>query len=987
MSPVLDVLVLTAANEAQAKGYRRELAARRSLGALGGVGATIVVADPRGRRAGSGGSTIWCLLKVATRFGARGLGDIERVLQNRRIAIIHCGGDSRRLPAFSAHGKVFAPMPSTRAEGDTVFDRVVADLLAVVPRSGQILVAAGDVMLGLAEAPTDLHAGDITVAAQRVPFAQAAKHGVFVVRDGRVVHALQKPTREAARVARAVDGRGRVLIDTGLMALSARAAARLVKSVGAHGVRALAAGTATATDLYDHVMRACLAQISAEEFARPYQEVHAWRPEWAGMRRALRGTRVGAVVIGGQFRHAGTTREYLSLLARTSGNRLTRINSVGALVAPRGRVAMVDCGMDRAEVCGDALIVGLGRLGARIALPPAWCAFELPLTGGRAVRVVHGIDDDFKTTVADDGTMGGVPIDEWLADHGVQASLVFSGDPATSSLWDARLWPVIERPVGRSGMRELSAPMHRLLGWMMSPGARPTAAWHGAKRVTARELAASADGAALVAWHDARVTDALAESLAERVARVSSTSPLATHERITSAGSALALAEAYEARAREASQPLDRARLQMALADVARRHLPAVHAVTDLRALALASVGDAVSQSIPYPVHAARAAIRQGQTVHAHAPVRVDLAGGWSDTPPICNEVGGAVLNAAILLSGTHPIKVVARLSHEPVISIHSVDQGARVTIMDARSALDFSDPRQWHALPKAALVLSGIVPRDPALPLRRTLERFGGGIELTVFSGVPKGSGLGTSSIFGATMLAALAALIGERGAVCANGTPTNEAVDRLIQRTSVLEQLIGTRGGWQDQVGGLVGGFKYSTTPPGKAQRPRVERLAIPAAARAPLQDRCVLLYSGMQRMAKDILETVIGAWLLRDPLRVNAVGEVKLGAHAMRQALVHGDVDEFARLLKQYWHLKVQLDPASTNPKVEALLQPHARDLSAWSLAGAGGGGFALLVARDIRSAAAIRARVARTAARSGATVVPFEFTDTGIGVSVL
>ena len=33
-------------------------------------------------------------------------------------------------------------------------------------------------------------------------------------------------------------------------------------------------------------------------------------------------------------------------------------------------------------------------------------------------------------------------------------------------------------------------------------------------------------------------------------------------------------------------------------------------------------------------------------------PARIDLAGGWSDTPPICYELGGSVVNLAIMLDG-----------------------------------------------------------------------------------------------------------------------------------------------------------------------------------------------------------------------------------------------------------------------------------------------------------------------------------------------
>ncbi len=40
-------------------------------------------------------------------------------------------------------------------------------------------------------------------------------------------------------------------------------------------------------------------------------------------------------------------------------------------------------------------------------------------------------------------------------------------------------------------------------------------------------------------------------------------------------------------------------------------------------------------------------AARLSEVVVASAPVRIDLAGGWSDTPPICYEIGGAVSPAS----------------------------------------------------------------------------------------------------------------------------------------------------------------------------------------------------------------------------------------------------------------------------------------------------------------------------------------------------
>ena len=50
-------------------------------------------------------------------------------------------------------------------------------------------------------------------------------------------------------------------------------------------------------------------------------------------------------------------------------------------------------------------------------------------------------------------------------------------------------------------------------------------------------------------------------------------------------------------------------------------------------------------------------------------PLRVNWGGGWSDTPPYCNEKGGTVLNAAILLNGEKPVEVtLERIPEQKVV-------------------------------------------------------------------------------------------------------------------------------------------------------------------------------------------------------------------------------------------------------------------------------------------------------------------------------
>ena len=49
------------------------------------------------------------------------------------------------------------------------------------------------------------------------------------------------------------------------------------------------------------------------------------------------------------------------------------------------------------------------------------------------------------------------------------------------------------------------------------------------------------------------------------------------------------------------------------------------------------------------------------QIVWGRSPVRIDLAGGWTDTPPYCLYSGGNVVNIAIELNGQPPLQVYVK--------------------------------------------------------------------------------------------------------------------------------------------------------------------------------------------------------------------------------------------------------------------------------------------------------------------------------------
>jgi hypothetical protein len=257
--------------------------------------------------------------------------------------------------------------------------------------------------------------------------------------------------------------------------------------------------------------------------------------------------------------------------------------------------------------------------------------------------------------------------------------------------------------------------------------------------------------------------------------------------------------------------------------------------------LAFDSVRRAVQVHAASPFETPRARLRSSQRVTALAPARADLGGGWSDTPPYTLEWGGAVVNLAIDLGGAPPIEASARVLDEPIIRFITDELDQPIEIHDLGPSFDRIEPSDPVALHRAALRVAGIVPLDRSVPARLALEYFGGGIELCTRCRLPKGSGLGTSSILGAATLAALFRLTGAE--------PSRA---QLILDTLVLEQVLTTGGGWQDQVGGIYGGLKFSCTEPGPPQAPSVLPIELPANVRRQIEERLVVIHTGQQRMA---------------------------------------------------------------------------------------------------------------------------------------
>ena len=353
--------------------------------------------------------------------------------------------------------------------------------------------------------------------------------------------------------------------------------------------------------------------------------------------------------------------------------------------------------------------------------------------------------------------------------------------------------------------------------------------------------------------------------------------------------------------------------------------------------------------------------LRANRLVRVTAPVRIDFAGGWSDTPPICNREGGTVLAAAVRLDDARPVEVTITPRRDKFVKVVSKDLGKRRLIRSAAEIADHHDPHDWCCLVKSALAVTGFV--------------FGSrGIDITISADLPKGSGMGTSSILGA---ATIAALLGE--------SPVDTA--KVGELTLRLEQEMRTGGGWQDQFAGMLPGVKLMRSKPGEKQKITIENISLPPGFARELKARSLLYFTGQKRMARNVLRRVLGFYadnphnfgkILVDSLKKSAVRAAK--------AAGRGDLAAFADCINEYWRDKKLLDAGSTNEKVDDIIDTIRPRVSAVTLAGAGGGGFMYILAKSPADAREIRRFLERNPPSPHSRFYDFSVDEEGMDIHV-
>ena len=277
-------------------------------------------------------------------------------------------------------------------------------------------------------------------------------------------------------------------------------------------------------------------------------------------------------------------------------------------------------------------------------------------------------------------------------------------------------------------------------------------------------------------------------------------------------------------------------------------------------------------------------------------------------------------------------------------------------------------NPLAAGALSKCCLVAMKLVDK--------VLQQSEEGLEVLTWSDAPQGSGLGTSSILGCGICVALARVFGR-----------DYTDASLVHLTLHVEQLLSTGGGWQDQVGGLVGGFKYATSAGALPLVVDITKVSAPTGFAETFNKHLVLVYTGRQRLAKNILWEVLRNWFRRSPEVTRVIAELKTRAAQVAEAIGAGDLAGVAAGVEAYWGLKRAIAGPSAEPgfvaDIRAKIAPYVLGSS---LAGAGGGGFLVAFTKEPNDGERLKRVLAEEIEKGSVEVFPGALDMKGITAKV-
>jgi len=924
--------------------------------------------DPPGGKLGSGGGVVQILYEDWRAFGSPGL--FEEWIARFPKLVMLAGGQSRRLPAYAPSGKIFTPMPVLRwslgqgIDGTLLdfmlpaFDRIVEATAQTYP----LMVCSGDVILKFPDLLPEFPSADVLGLGMWVAPETASQFGVFFSRretPGQLSFFKQKPCVE---VIREHSSEYLGMVDTGVWLLGTRAIRMLLHKCGWDPVQQeFTDGRVRCFEIYSGFGPAL-----GESPTSPDEEISSL-------------TSAVVPLTGAEFYHLGTSRQLIESISSLQNSQLDQLRSGPMDLKPHPDIYILNSDfpfetrsalnhhvwVENSKLAPgfrlsfNHVITGVPDLPLDFALPSGACLDICPV-GERDFCVrAYGFDDAFAGALGSETTCWfGEPALNWFERRNIAIETV--GLNLDTDIQLAAIFPVVSPD-------QLTS---EFLAWLLASEPEENALCRElflSTRLSAMQISESCNISRLQAQRETFISCAL-----PRMRANSRVNPFYRLDLL----SASRLFPAGELEAIETSDPLAAVHDAMFRAQVFRSGGSEKAALAEAEAFQIMA-GAIIGSVSPILARPFRTTL-EDQIVWGRSPVRLDLAGGWSDTPPYCFKLGGGVVNLAADVNGQPPVQVFLRPLGDPVIILKSIDLGIENRIATYEEIARYAEPGSGFALARAALCLAGFHPDFQSgfshASLRDQLLEFGGGFEISLLAAAPKGSGLGTSSILAATLLGVLSD---------ACGLGWDHAA--IVKLTLAVEQMLTTGGGWQDQAGAIYRGIKYVETQPGLAQQVSLrwvpDHLFDSQASLASAR----LYYTGITRMASSILREIVRGMFLNSQRHLSVIGDIRRNAEVTFEALLHGRREEVSRAIARSWRLNCQLDPGTNPPAIDDIFRRTADFTAGAKLLGAGGGGYALFFAKDEEAAQRLQKELESSPPNGSARFVKFSISHLGLQIT--
>ena len=944
--PKWDWLVLTASNKEQADTYKQEINYRLSRNLLPKTTRYLVLEDPEGKRVGSGGATLNVLKAIKEK-------SIQEDFSKAKILVIHSGGDSKRVPQYSACGKLFSPVQRELPDGrsSTLFDEFIIAFSAVPSRmSSGMIVLSGDVLLVFNPLQIDLHYLDSAAISIKAPVDIGCNHGVFLTdEDNYVKKFLHKQTVNKLKDLGAVNENNCVDIDTGAIYLSTKVLNELYKLVSTNNSIDMDKYNLFVNDIsrisfYGDFLYPLASDSNYEDYLKETAEGYI-NEDLLKCRnliwKNLKSFSMKVIKLSpADFIHFGTTKELFNLLTKNINKYkclgwgkkvLSNVNDNvkyvvnhsyiddSAVINPN--VYIENSYIGKNVTVGNNVILSNVSLN-NISIPDDVCLNTLITRDNKYITRIYSIVDNPKVEKSDSTPFLNRCLENMMEKYNISENELWYDEDR--SLWKAKLY-AIEDNEDKSTNSALM--LYRIVNCLANQN--EALEYFNKNRSSLYESFNNADTNKIrennkqieFELRSYEFINLLKQKIDINIAK---NILLRTPNIVKQINNLINISENYDYQIR--------CRIFLAISKIIKEKELEEFSSEVFEDMCYSEIKKAISKSGYNEINKDKLL----DSSYVELPIRVNFGGGWSDTPPYCNENGGTVLNAAFKLNGDNPIKVKIEKNNTKTIKLKSVDLKFEKEINNIDELKNCFNTNEPFSLLKASLLTSGIVRKEDS-SIQSIIDRIGSGINfITDVSAIPKGSGLGTSSILSGACLKAIYKFLS-----------IEISDEELSYKVLEQEQLMGTGGGWQDQIGGIVPGIKCIYTEPSENQEFKIERLNLSDKFVSELNNRIVLIYTGQRRLAKNLLRDVMNNYISYNAKTIDVIEKIKNKATEMKEVLIQENLDKFAELLNEHWELSKALDKGSTNVCINQILKSCEDLIDGQMICGAGGGGFLQVV----------------------------------------